>query len=76
MTPGNRPEATGTTTSIDKALDVCEALSSSQRGMTLTDLARGVGLPRPSVTPVEVKTRLGRQIGADQGHAGEKHAAA
>ncbi|GAA7766501.1 MAG: phosphonopyruvate decarboxylase [Burkholderiaceae bacterium] len=34
------------------------------------------GLPRPSVTPVEVKTRLGRQIGADQGHAGEKHAAA
>ena len=49
MTPGNRPEATGTTTSIDKALDVCEALSSTQRGMTLTDLARGVGLPRPSV---------------------------
>ena len=34
------------------------------------------GLPRPSVTPVEVKTRLGRQIGADQGHAVEKHAAA
>ncbi|UBM09568.1 phosphonopyruvate decarboxylase [Cupriavidus metallidurans] len=34
------------------------------------------GLPRPSVTPVEVKTRLGRQIGADQGHPGEKHAAA
>lgn len=27
------------------------------------------GLPRPSVTPVEVKTRLGRQIGADQGNA-------
>lgn len=31
------------------------------------------GLPRPTVTPVEVKTRLGRQIGADQGAA---HAAA
>ena len=26
-------------------------------------------LPRPSVTPVQVKTRLGRQIGADQGNA-------
>ncbi|WP_342052045.1 MULTISPECIES: phosphonopyruvate decarboxylase [unclassified Cupriavidus] len=25
------------------------------------------GLPRPTVTPVQVKTRLGRQIGADQG---------
>jgi len=34
------------------------------------------GLPRPSVTPVQVKTRLGRQIGADQGNAGEMHAAA
>jgi len=34
------------------------------------------GLPRPSVTPVQVKTRLGRQIGADQGNAGELHAAA
>lgn len=27
------------------------------------------GLPRPSVTPVQVKTRLGRHIGADQGNA-------
>ncbi|WP_423193412.1 phosphonopyruvate decarboxylase [Cupriavidus sp. H18C2] len=26
-------------------------------------------LPRPSVTPVQVKTRLARQIGADQGNA-------
>ncbi len=35
-------------TSIDKALDVCEALSGAQGGMTLTDLARVVGQPRPS----------------------------
>ncbi|WP_454763852.1 phosphonopyruvate decarboxylase [Cupriavidus campinensis] len=35
------------------------------------------GLPRPTVTPVEVKTRLGRQIGADQGtDRGAAHAAA
>lgn len=27
------------------------------------------GLPRPSVTPVQVRTRLGRQIGADLGNA-------
>lgn len=45
-TPSPRAE---TPTSIDKALDVCEALSSSQDGMTLTDLSRAVGLPRPSV---------------------------
>lgn len=35
-------------TSIDKALDVCEALSGAQGGMTLTELARVVGQPRPS----------------------------
>ena len=36
-------------TSIDKALDVCEALSHAPGGMTLTDLARAVRQPRPSV---------------------------
>lgn len=36
-------------TSIDKALDVCEALSHAQGGMTLTDVARAVRQPRPSV---------------------------
>jgi IclR family transcriptional regulator, KDG regulon repressor len=39
----------GTTTSIDKALEVCEALSLSPAGMALTDVARAVSLPRPSV---------------------------
>jgi hypothetical protein len=38
-----------THTSIDKALDVCEALSRSQTGLTLTDVARQVQQPRPSV---------------------------
>ena len=39
----------GIATSIDKALDVCEALSQVPGGVALTDLARTVGLPRPSV---------------------------
>ncbi|MDO8835201.1 MAG: helix-turn-helix domain-containing protein [Vicinamibacterales bacterium] len=46
----NKPTQSGDVpTSIDKALDVCEALSGSQGGMTLTDLARVIGQPRPSV---------------------------
>jgi DNA-binding transcriptional ArsR family regulator len=36
-------------TSIDKALDVCEALSLAPAGLPLTEVARGLGLPRPSV---------------------------
>jgi hypothetical protein len=42
------PQPTGIPTSIDKALDVCEALSLATGGMTLTDLARAIGQPRPS----------------------------
>ena len=37
------------TTSIDKALDVCEALSLTPAGASLTEVARAVSLPRPSV---------------------------
>jgi hypothetical protein len=37
------------TTSIDKALEVCEVLSGHPRGMTLSDLARGVHLPASTV---------------------------
>jgi len=40
---------TAVPTSIDKALEVCETLSLAQHGMALTDVARAVGLPRPSV---------------------------
>ncbi len=37
------------TTSIDKALDVCEGLSTAQRGMSVTDLARQLKMPAPTV---------------------------
>jgi DNA-binding IclR family transcriptional regulator len=36
-------------TSVDKALEVCEVLSASPRGMTLSDLARAVRRPMPTV---------------------------
>jgi DNA-binding IclR family transcriptional regulator len=36
-------------TAIDKALDVCEALSRSPRGVALSELARAVGQPAPTL---------------------------
>ena len=39
----------GALTSIDKALEVCETLSLVPAGMPLTDVARELDLPRPSV---------------------------
>lgn len=36
-------------TSLDKALDVCEALSRTPRGASVAELARTVGLPAPTV---------------------------
>ncbi len=36
-------------TSVDKAFDVCEALSHEPGGMSLSDLARALKQPRPSV---------------------------
>jgi DNA-binding IclR family transcriptional regulator len=36
-------------TAIDKALDVCEMLSRAPRGMSLAELARGLGLPSPTL---------------------------
>jgi len=39
----------GTSTSVDKALDVCEVLSLEPGGMSLSDLARALKQPRPSV---------------------------
>jgi IclR family transcriptional regulator, KDG regulon repressor len=39
----------GTTTSVDKAFDVCEALSLEPGGMSLSDLSRALKLPRSSV---------------------------
>jgi IclR family transcriptional regulator, KDG regulon repressor len=50
LTDLTRP-ATGSwgSTSIDKAFDVCEALSLEPGGMSLSDLSRALKLPRPSV---------------------------
>ena len=44
-----RESGSGTPTSIDKAFDVCEALSLEPGGMSLSDLSRALKLPRPSV---------------------------
>lgn len=41
--------AVGTPTSVDKAFDVCEALSLEPGGMSLADLSRTLKQPRPSV---------------------------
>lgn len=45
----SRGRASGTITSIDKALEVCEVLSGSPRGMSLSDLARAVRQPASTV---------------------------
>jgi hypothetical protein len=43
------PRTSGITTSIDKALEVCEVLSGAPRGMTLSDLSRALRQPASSV---------------------------
>ena len=45
----NRTKAPGATTSIDKALEVCEVLSGVPRGMSLSDLARALRQPASTV---------------------------
>lgn len=49
MKPARPAGSSSAPTSIDKALEVCEALSLSPSGMALTDVARALSLPRPSV---------------------------
>jgi hypothetical protein len=49
MKSDHAPNPAAAPTSIDKALEVCETLSLAQGGMALTDVARAVSLPRPSV---------------------------
>jgi DNA-binding IclR family transcriptional regulator len=50
LTESPRPVSTsGTVTSVDKAFDVCEALSLEPGGMSLSDLSRALKQPRPSV---------------------------
>ena len=43
------PDAAGGSTSIDKALAVCEALSAHVEGQSLAELARALELPAPTV---------------------------
>ncbi len=47
--PSSNSVAHGQVTSVDKAFDVCEALSHEPGGMSLSDLARALKQPRPSV---------------------------
>lgn len=49
MKPAESSAQSGAPTSIEKALDVCEALSLAPSGLPLTDVSRAVSLPRPSV---------------------------
>ena len=42
------PDGTRVPSSIEKALQVCEALSGSQRGMSVTEIARQLKLPPPT----------------------------
>ena len=44
-----RRSGSGALTSIDKALELCEALSASERGASLSELAQSTGLPPPTV---------------------------
>src|SRR5215213_3090971 len=43
------PRNAGAITSIDKAFEVCEVLSGAPRGMSLSDLARALRQPAPTV---------------------------
>ncbi len=45
----NSPSASAGATSVDKALEICEALGSAPSGMSLTELARLLKQPRPTV---------------------------
>lgn len=49
MSDSRDPASAGGQTSLDKALEVCEALSGAPRGLSLKDLARSVKQPAPTV---------------------------
>ncbi|WP_416051016.1 phosphonopyruvate decarboxylase [Cupriavidus basilensis] len=53
---------------LDQTLTAAPASAAGPRFVALT-ISAGTpdGLPRPTITPVDVKTRLARHIGADQG---------
>src|SRR5687768_7833983 len=45
----NQSNASAVMTSVDKAFEVCEVLSGSPRGMSLSELARALRQPPPTV---------------------------
>jgi DNA-binding MarR family transcriptional regulator len=49
MWNGKRPDRQSSTTSLEKALEICEALSARPEGMSVSELARQVPLPGPTV---------------------------
>ena len=49
MAAESTPRRASGTTSLEKALEVCEALSGSPVGLSVTDLARTLRLPAPTV---------------------------
>ena len=49
MSAERTPRRASGTTSLEKALEVCEALSGSPVGLSVTDLARTLRLPAPTV---------------------------
>jgi DNA-binding IclR family transcriptional regulator len=49
------PDAAARATSIDKAFEICEKLASAQRGLSVSELSRALGLP-----PATVHRLLGR----------------
>ena len=42
-------ELVRTQTSLEKALDICEALAGAQRGYSVTEVAKAVRQPAPTV---------------------------
>lgn len=48
LQPDHQASSGAITTSIDKAFDVCEALSHEPAGMSVSELARELKLPRPT----------------------------
>jgi DNA-binding IclR family transcriptional regulator len=56
----------GKTTSIDKALEVCEALSGTQRGLTVTQLSRTLRLPAATVHRLLAVLRRRGYVGQDE----------
>jgi DNA-binding IclR family transcriptional regulator len=56
----------GRLTSVDKALEICEALSAAQRGLSVSELSRALGLPAPTVHRLLVRLRRRGYVRQDE----------